>query len=533
MISTRGLGDSLIAEMARNADAAARLGAFDPLLTAARFAAAGRWGPGISSMLAGSAMRFPSRIAIADDDGDITYSQLDRQTSNVAAHLRRNAGSGAVGVLCRNHRGFVVAQVGAERAGLDVVLLSTALPGPQLRDVAGREGIEVIIADGEFVALVGGSVDGVALIDATADGSGSLRDIAATRAPCPLPSRRSRLVMLTSGTTGPPKGARRENRAAGADSLGMFSQVPFRLGDRYLVCPPLFHAWGLSQSTIAIATASTLHLRRTFDVAATIALLTEHRIDVLAVVPLMLRRLLREGPVLDEIRPPRMVLSSGNVLSGDLALEWMDRMGDRLYNFYGSTETAIGTIADPVELRESPGTVGRAPSGVTIGILDPEGMPVPAGAQGRVHLASGMQFAGYTDGTDRERRGTLMATGDLGYLDPTGRLHVEGRVNDMIVTGGENVFPSRVEEVLEQHPGIDMVAVVGVDDKEWGQRIEAFVVPLPGVDLTAEDVQAAAADELEAFMVPREVRFVDSLPMTTTGKVIRHRLAVLGQADRV
>ncbi|MFT7646272.1 MAG: acyl-CoA synthetase (AMP-forming)/AMP-acid ligase II [Candidatus Poriferisodalaceae bacterium] len=443
------------------------------------------------------------------------------------------ADGGNVGIPCRNHRGFVIGQIATERSGADLVLLSTALPAPKLAEVVEREQISILIADEEFAEVIrDGAVTAKVIV---ADGAGvdSLGVIAATDRKCTSPRRRSRLVMLTSGTTGPPKGARRENRAPGPEALGMFVTVPYRIGETYLVCPPLFHAWGLSQATTALATASTLHLRRHFDVEEVAPLLSENTFDVLAVVPMMLRRFLRVAPSDLAIEAPRMVLSSGNVLSGDLALEWMDRFGDDLYNFYGSTETAIGTIGTPADLRAAPGTVGRPPGGVTIGILDCESMPVPVGTRGRVHLSSGMQFAGYTDGSDRERSGTLMASGDLGYMDENGRLHVQGRVNDMIVTGGENVFPSRVEEVIEQFPGVDAVAVFGVKDQDFGKRVVAFVVPVTGVNFDVDAMLEAAANELQTFMVPREVRLVDSLPMTTTGKVVRHKLAVLGEADRI
>ncbi|MCP3913288.1 MAG: AMP-binding protein [Actinomycetia bacterium] len=529
----RDLGDSFFGEVTRTADIAVRLGGLDPFLNTARAVAVARWGAGVAAMVAGSAMRYPKRVAISDATGEITYSELDRQASALGCYFQEAGGEGAVGILCRNHRWFLSAQVGAERAGADLVLLSTALPGPKLAEVVEREGITTLVVDHEFRDVVEAADLDIEVVVADGEGPGSLAEVASHQGRCPSPTRRSRLVLLTSGTTGPPKGARRENKAPGFDSLGMFAHVPYRMGDQYFVGPPLFHAWGLSQATVALATGSTLHLRPRFDVDETLTLLREQRIDVLAVVPLMLRRLLRGAADHPPMRRPRLVLSSGNVLAGGLAINWMNRFGDRLYNFYGSTETAIGTIATPHELRRAPGTVGRAPRGVTVGILDPEGMPVPAGTLGRVHLASSMQFSGYTDGTDRERTGTLMATGDLGWLDQDGLLHVEGRVNDMIVTGGENVFPSRVEEVLEHHPDVEMAAVVGVDDEDYGQRVVAFVVPVPGVAIDVDDLLEAAGRELQSFKVPREVRVVDSLPMTTTGKVVRHRLAVLGEAKRV
>ncbi|MCB0991851.1 MAG: AMP-binding protein, partial [Acidimicrobiales bacterium] len=326
---------------------AARLGGLDPFFNSARALAVARWGAGISAMVAASATRYPRRAAVVDHRGSIDYATLDRYASNIGGLLRTRAssqlGDGTVGILCRNHRGFVLAQVGAERAGRDVVMLSTALPQASLLDVVAREHIDVIIADLEFADLVEPIVNegSVRVVFADSSEPGGLEALAAERRRCPPPTRRGRLVILTSGTTGPPKGARRDNKAPGLDALSMFAKVPYRAGGQVLVCPPLFHAWGLSQATIALSTASTLHLRPKFEVESTIGLMRSTRFDAVAVVPLMLKRMLR-SPEISDIRRPRLVLSSGNVLSGDVALEWMDRFGDTLYNFYGSTEAALG-----------------------------------------------------------------------------------------------------------------------------------------------------------------------------------------------
>ncbi|MFV0523305.1 MAG: AMP-binding protein [Acidimicrobiales bacterium] len=513
--------------------AAARMGAFDPFLTTARLMGVTMWGPGIGALVAASAMRFPTTVAIEDEDGPITYRRLDAAASSLAGHFRDVAGDGSVGILARNHKGFVLAQVAAERAGVDVVLLSTALPAGRLRDVIERERISVLVTDDEFAAVVEAAGNAPLVLAAEGDAPNSIHILSRQRRMCSPPRRRSELVLLTSGTTGPPKGARRANKAAGSDGMGMFLRIPYQTGDTFYAVPPLFHALGLSQSTIALATGSTLILRRRFDPNQALEVMTERRIGVLAVVPLMLRRMLDENPGPDVI-PPRIVISSGNVLSGSLALDWMDRFGDRLYNLYGSTEAAIGTIADPSELRLAPGTVGRPPNGVTLAILDRKGMPVPIGRRGRVYISNSMQFSGYTDGSERARSGTLLATGDLGFMDEHGLLHVSGRENDMIVTGGENVFPSQVEEVLDQHPDVQVSAVVGLPDEEYGQRITAFVVPRSKRrKVDADELRAFAAENLANFMVPKAIHVVEALPMTTTGKVIRHRLAVLGRADRL
>lgn len=523
--------------MREELDLARRLGAFDPLFNSARIASIAHWGPGLSAAVAAAAVRFPSRVAISDDHRDLTYRSLSARATNLAAELRKRAGAGdgaTIGILARNHAGFLVAHIAAERAGVDMVLLSTALPAPELANILARDDIRVLIADEEFEPVIADSGASIDVIWADTRGPRSLADLSAVNRLCAPPRRRSRLVLLTSGTTGPPKGARRPNRAPRASELGLFSRIPYRTGDVYYVVPPLFHAWGLSQATVALSTASTLVLRRRFDAGQTIDLMTQRQLDVFAVVPLMLRRILHDRPILpDEIHRPRLVLSSGNVLQGALAAQWMDRFGDHLYNLYGSTEAAIGTIASPDQLRASPGTVGSPPRGVTLSILDPEGMPQPVGESGRVHLSSSMQFSGYTDGSGGERSGTMLATGDLGWVDEHGLLHVEGRANDMVVTGGENVYPSRVEEVLDQLPEVEMSAVVGVDDDEWGQRVVAFIVPRRGWTIDPDRIRAEASIHLPSFMVPRQVFTADALPMTTTGKVVRHKLAVLGDAARL
>ena len=514
-----------------------RMGAADVALNSARWCASVRWGLGTAAAVHAAALRFGGRTAIVDDTGSLDYRSLDRAANSVASELRSVAtGSdgtlGALGILCRNHRWFVTALVAAERAGCDTVLLSTALPASNLAEVCERDGIAVIVADREFADVVAQADTDATVIIANASGPGSLAHIAAKALNCTPPKRRPRLVLLTSGTTGAPKSAMRARKSTRIGGVGMLRRIPYRLGDRYFIAPPAFHAWGLSQLVVALATASTVEMRRRFDASDMLQLLRESQFDVLVVVPLMLRRILNVTTDDDAVLLPRMVLTSGNVLSGDLAGQWMDRFGDSLYNIYGSTETAIGTIAGPADLRAAPGTVGRSPDGVTLVILDDEGMPTPKGSSGWIHVASTAQFDGYTDGTDRERTGTLMATGDIGQLDADGRLHISGRANDMIVTGGENVFPSSVEEVLDRHPAVEVSAVVGADDPEFGQRVTAFVVLRPCRSVDADELKAWVAAELASFMVPRGVEFVDALPMTTTGKVVRHRLAVLGQRDR-
>jgi fatty-acyl-CoA synthase len=195
-----------------------------------------------------------------------------------------------------------------------------------------------------------------------------------------------------------------------------------------------------------------------------------------------------------------------------------------LYNVYGSTEVAVAAVATPADLGASPGTVGRPVIGVRIRILDEQGEPVPRGHTGRVFVGSSLSFDGYTDAGTKEIRDGYMSTGDIGRFDSAGRLFIEGREDDMVISGGENVFPLEVEECLSQHPAVADAAVVGVEDEEFGQRLSAFVVPRPGTSPTVRDMKEHVSAHLARFKVPRDVCFVDVLPRNAAGKVVKREL---------
>ena len=352
---------SVVSDIHRLVDRSVRFAAWDPLLTGARTAGLVRWGPTLSALVHASALRWPSRPAVIDDDGTLTYRQLDQQADRLAAGLRELP-DGAIGLLCRNHRGFPLAQLAIERSGRNAVMLNTSLPASQLAQIAQREELAVVIADDEFAdRLTGISVQVVSADDPAAHSRATL---------AVWPRRRSRVVMLTSGTTGPPKGARQAEQRPSISDAGLLDALPIRMNDTTLVASPLFHAWGLAHCNIALATGSTLVLQRTFDPGATFRSIASNDVSLVAVVPVMLSRLLAAAPPLLDMTGVRAVMCSGNVLSGTLANSWIERFGPQLYNVYGSTETAIATVAAPQDLVNAPGTVGSPPAGVTVTILD-------------------------------------------------------------------------------------------------------------------------------------------------------------------
>jgi fatty-acyl-CoA synthase len=334
-------------------------------------------------------------------------------------------------------------------------------------------------------------------------------------------------VILTSGTTGTPKGAQRSSAGGLGGLAALLGVIPYRSREKMMVAAPLFHSWGFTHFILSSALASPIVLRRRFDEEGTLKAVEEERCDVLAVVPVMLQRILREpDEVLDkyDLSSLRITAISGSALPGELATEWMDRFGDNIYNLYGSTEVAYASIAGPEDLREAPGTAGRPPRGTVVRLYDENDNEVPEGETGRIFVGNDMAFEGYTGGGGKDAIDGLLSSGDVGHFDEDGRLFIDGRDDEMIVSGGENVFPREVEDLLAGHDAVAEAAVIGVEDEEFGQRLKAFVVLADGGQLSEDDVKGYVKQKLAGYKTPREVEFLDELPRNATGKVLKREL---------
>lgn len=478
-----------------------------------------RWGLTPATGYAAGAARFPDRVALLDDDGPLTYREVDQRTDRLAGELRaRGVLEGhAVGVLARNGRGFVEASVAISKCGADVLYLNTGSAGGQLAQVLHREGATAVVHDEEFTELLAPAARGRLVLTTE-----RLAELAVTsRLPAPRKTgHTTRLVILTSGTTGAPRGAARSS-ASIDDVVSMLSRIPLRAGEPTVLASPAFHAWGLGHLTLAMLLGSTVVMQRRFDPARVLQAAQDTRATALVVVPVMLDLLLKADPASYDLQALRVIASSGSALPGDLATRVLDAFGPKLYNLYGSTEVAYAAVAGPEDLAADPRTAGRPPYGVTLRVVDEAGQDVPAGTPGRLFVGSGLAFAGYTDGSDKDRLGDLVATGDLGVIGPEGRLTVLGRDDDMVVIGGENVHTGQVENALLTHPGVHEVAVTAVDDPSFGVRLVAHVVGQAPEEELKELVRAQVA----RFAVPREVRFVAELPRNSTGKVLKRELA--------
>ena len=496
-----------------------------------------RWGASPATGITTAAIQYPHEIAVIDERGSLTFEQVHRR-SNSLAHSLAEMGVGygdGVGIMCRNHRGFIEATLAAAKLGASALYLNTAFAGPQLAEVTRREGPKVLVYDDEFTALLEGVDDGVARVVGWSDsGHGDLtldRLIEqGSDANLDPPPDKPRFVILTSGTTGAPKGAQRSSPDSLFALAALIDRIPFRRRETMMIAAPLFHSWGFFHFVLSLPTASTMVLRRRFDPEDTLLAIQQNRAEVLAAVPVMIQRILALGErTLEEYRLSslRIVSLSGSTLPGELARNWMDRFGENVYNLYGSTEVAYATVATPQDLRAAPGTAGRPPRGTVVRLYGENGKEVAQGDVGRIFAGNEMSFEGYTGGGGKEIIDGLFSTGDVGRFDEQGRLFVDGRDDEMIVSGGENVFPREIEDLLADHPQVEEAAVVGVPDEQFGQRLKAFVVRREDAQLDEEAVKSYVKANLARYKVPREIVFMEQLPRNATGKVLKRELQTL------
>src|SRR3954471_19174286 len=454
-----------------------------------------RWGPTPAAGYAAGAIRHPDRTALIDELGSLTFREVNERTNGLAHALaERGIEEGDnVAVLCRNHRGFVDITVALSKLGANALFLNTGFAAPQVKEVADREDAKAIVFDEEFAELVAEGLEGrdgyLAWTEPSDDDEDTdaerdypvLEDLIEggdTSDPAP-PGEKGRVVILTSGTTGSPKGASRKQPESLDPVATLLSKIPLKTGEKTHVAAPMFHSWGFLHWSIGLGLGSTAVLRRKFTPEGALSATAQFECTTLVVVPVMLQRILElpeETIARYDLRARRAIAASGSALPGELATNVMDAFGDVLYNLYGSTEVAWATIATPEDLRAAPGTAGKAPRGTVVKLFDDDGNEVAQGETGRIFVGNEMQFEGYTSGGGKEVIQGLMSSGDVGHFDEDGRLFIDGREAEMIVSGGENVFPAEVEDLLAKRDDVSEVAIIGIEDDEFGQALKAFVV---------------------------------------------------------
>jgi acyl-CoA synthetase (AMP-forming)/AMP-acid ligase II len=475
--------------------------------------------------------------ALHDKHGTLTWKELDERANraaNMLSSLGLN-GNDRVALILRNGREMVEVALGAQKLGIIACPLNTWAKPKELRATLEQSDPSVIVYDTQHSEQVGKVVDSDITLISVGDPAEALErsidyeELLEEQSAAPPPPFASntgaaKIVIHTSGTTGTPKGAARDASAAGLGALAnLLGRVPYRRDD-VIFCPaPLFHSFGLATLTFGTALGATLVLPEKFDPEESLEWIERYQATCASFVPVMMRRIVsldEEVKSKYDLSSLRIVMASGSVLSTDLRRAASELFGDVLYDLYGSTEVGWVAIATPDDMRSKPKAIGLPVDGIDIAVFSKEGERMQPGETGELYIKSSILFEGYTSGEKKDERDGYMAIGDFGKLDRDGYLYVESRTDDMVVVGGENVYPIEVEQVIESVDGVSEVTVVGIEDDEYGEVLAAFVVGTADIDL----IEKTCKTELATYKVPKRIETLDELPRNATGKVVKKLL---------
>lgn len=537
-----------VGDLAKSANVLRRSGLFNPLRPDEALRSTTnvlKYGPFAGVVMHG-AHRHPSSPAIVDELGTLTFKELDDKSNALARGLKDHGiGQGSViAALARDHRGLVLSMLAAGKLGARLVMMNTGFAKPQFADVTKREKVQAVLHDSEFFGLLEAIPDDIPRIITWIDEKDNVSPDTLTidkliegqpTSQYGPPTKPGGMIILTSGTTGTPKGAPRD-RVSPLQSAQFLDRIPLPSAGTVFMAAPIFHSTGLSQFTIALALGNKVVFQRRFKPETTVEGVAKHKADALVVVPTMLQRMIDLDPEFlgkHDTKSLKVIFAAGSSVSPDLSNRTAKVFGDVLYNLYGSTEVAVATVATPADLRKAPGTVGKPPVGVRVVALDDNDKKITEpNKTGRLFVASGLSFAGYTDGRHKNVVDGMLSSGDVGHFDENGLWFVDGRDDDMIVSGGENVFPLEVENLLAEREDVHDAAVVGVDDADFGKRLRAFVVPGPSSKKDVDEIKSYVKENLARYKVPREVVFLDELPRNATGKLLRKALVEMDIDDK-
>ncbi|MGZ3448941.1 MAG: class I adenylate-forming enzyme family protein [Polyangiales bacterium] len=512
---------------------------------AVRLLAQGKSGPSTIYRIHGA--NSPDKVGLvwAPAKGDVrrwTYGEMDSRCDRLAEGLRRRGLAGqSVLVMMKNRPEYLILGTGASRAGAAVVTISWRSTAAELAYLANHCGAKAIVFDAAVAATVEKARSELTKIPkdnffvvGEADGFAPFEDLLEKHAEARDAAEEGAVVVYTSGTTGKPKGAvRKFNKELLPSIFRFLRETPFRADDVHLAACPLYHTTAFGFIAMSQILGATIVLMDEYDPKRYLENVEKHQVTTTVLVPTMLHRLLSLGDQeiqKHDTRSLKALFCTSAPLPGPDSNKAMELFGDIVWNLYGSTETGIVTLARPEDLKHSPGTIGRAVAGNEIRLLDDQGNDVPEGEVGELFTKNAMLVAGYhadEGATKSSMKDGHFSVGDLARRDARGCYHLEGRKRDMIISGGVNVYPAEVESVLEKHPAVDEVAVVGLPDPEWGERVTAVVVAKnAGANLEAE-LKAWCKEQLAGPKVPRAFVILppgEHLPRNPTGKVLKRDL---------
>ena len=490
----------------------------------------------IGRFLATRARLDGGRPALIADERRLTFAELDREACR-AANVLRDHGVGTgdrVAVLLRNGVDYVALYYAAAKIGAILCGINWRLAAPEVDFILGDAEPKLLIHDAEFAPTIESrGCRGFPVYDVGAEDGDCYRArlrAASDRDPSDAADPDAALVLVyTSGTTGRPKGAVLTHRQMFWASATMAASHDYKRGDVNLVPTPLFHVGGLSFATLFAHMGATLLLPRAWEPGSVLRLIAAERVNHFFCVPAMLRLLLDHPDFgAADLASLRWILCGGAPVPADL-IAALGRRGIPVQQTYGATETAgPATLVDLGHVASKPGSAGLPYFHTELRVVDKSRRELPADETGEVQIRAPHVFAGYwrnPEATAAAFAGDWLRTGDIGRRDGEGYLTIVDRAKDVIISGGENVYPAEIEAVLREHPGISEVAVVGVPNAEWGEVPCAVIVPASGQRPTLDDLQKFCAGKLARYKLPRRIELRTApLPRNASGKVLKPAL---------
>ena len=495
----------------------------------------------------------PDKLAVIDDRGGgepvrWTYRELEERSNRLANALASlGAGPGEKVIWCGPNSPQVVAVIGATvKVGAVSVPLNYRLTADEARYVIGHSDATVAYVDAEHApmfAALRGRLDQLkhVIVYGGEPPTGMLGEEFVAGFPAYPPAAGaeevgSATMIFTSGTTGKPKGAVRTTSPGGPDPglVGLVTLIGYTPDDVYLTSGPLYHSgpWGFM--AIALIFGQTVVLQRKFDPEDWLRLVDTYKVSSTFAAPAPIRMVCALPAEVkaryDRSSMKRMI---ANAAPWSLALKQQylaDFPADSLWEVYGSTELGVNCVLEPMDQLRKPGSCGKPAPGVEIRLLDEADNEVTSTGPdhpGELFVRSTGVFDEYykqRDSYDSARRGEWHTVGDIAYRDEEGYLYICDRKSDMIISGGMNIYPAEIEAALEQHPAIYEVAVFGIPSEDWGEAVHATVVRRPGASLSPDEIVAFSRDHLAGYKTPRSVSFMDELPRTGSGKILKRVL---------
>ena len=472
---------------------------------------------GINSMvlLKISEKIYGDKMALIDDRESISYSDLYLQCETLSINLQEKYDLGEnkkVAFLCRNHTSFVKAIFSVSRLGSDIYLLNTEMSRDQFDELVGRYKFDLLIYDEELSSLVENSSFTNEKISCYHDELTSIHHLIKRNANFNNKIKRmstSKIILLTGGTTGKSKKVVHQPSLVNYINpfLTLLTKLKLLNKEKMLIATPIYHGYGIAILLAFIALGKTVVLSRGFSAEKVCRLVRVHQIEAITVVPLMIDKMLKHN--VDDLKSLNCIASGGATLNPKLVGEVNSKLGEILFNLYGTSESGLNCIALPADLNLHSRTIGKAIKGVHFKILDTREKEVETGNVGQFFIRNKWSM--------KNSDNAWIGTGDLGYKDEQGYYYLCGRTDDMIVSAGENVYPIQLEEILLQHPLLKDVAVVGIEDDRFGQRLCAFVEPV-NEDLTSKEIFHWLNSRAARYHIPKKIIVIDRIPYTSLGK---------------